>query len=184
MSTPESGSRLSPKALALGALLVGIPIAGGLFLLTRGGTDVSVPIPPGLVTDATWANGQARALSRARTEGSTVVRTICARAADGRDLACGELRDDLPWNGSFIDWIVPGTGDPLMGGVRRYRDGKRQGLWQTFAHDGSVLVEMDYEADRLLQRRVRTGTGELRTPTLPDHMPKGVLPVTPEESRR
>jgi hypothetical protein len=180
-----SAKRLPPQALALGALLIAVPLAGGIFLLTRGGPgDARVSIPQDLVTDSTWANGQPRVLSRARTEGTTVVRTICARAADGRDLACGELRDDVHWNGSFIDWILPGRGDPIVGGIRRFRDGKRQGLWQTFARDGTVLVEMDYEADRLLQRRVRTADGQLRAPTLPEHMPKGALPVTPEESRR
>ena len=182
---PGASKPVSPKAIALGAVLVLAPLGAGVgFLLVRSGGESLVRA--GFVADARWRNGTPRILSKASVEGSTRSRTLCTRTASDREIGCGDLRNEQPWDGLFADWVDPpdpAKAEPLLGGVRRFRAGKRHGRWETYLADGSVLVELEYADDKLVGRRVRGADGSLRAMTLPDPLPAGTLPASPDVLR-
>jgi len=181
MTDAVAPSPVTAKAVALGAVLVLAPLgAGAAILLLRGGGESLVRA--GFVAEARWRDGTPRVLSRVQAEAGVVTRTLCARTASDREIGCGDLRNDQPWDGLFADWIEPpdpAKAEPVLGGVRRFRAGQRHGIWESYLADGSVLVEMEYADDRLVGRRVRGADGTLRTMTLPDPLPPGALPVSP-----
>ncbi|HEY3448372.1 MAG TPA: hypothetical protein VGK67_18590 [Myxococcales bacterium] len=169
---PPAGQRL-----ALGLLLLLPPLVLAAVLLYRAtASPAGVGVGAGPTATSRWPNGRPKQSTRDWKEGDRRIQERCGFAEDGAALGCAVLKDGEPWDGVLVDFAGD---DPSaqLNEIRRFDRGRRHGTWRSFLPGGEVAVELEYDSDRLVSRKVRGADGTLRPAAEPAaRLPGGSLP--------
>ncbi|MBI5542600.1 MAG: hypothetical protein HY901_01835 [Deltaproteobacteria bacterium] len=144
----------------------------------QGASEVAKARESAVAIDS-WADGKPRTLARDWYDGAATFQELCFHAKGGHLLGCGVLRDDEPWEGTFVDWGGEGENrSPFQ--IRIYKQGKRHGTWRTFLPTGEIAIEIEYQDGLAASRKVRGPHGELQAaPERAAHLPPGTIPPRP-----